>query len=92
MTATYKYKEDAYRKQWKKNEFGGSDLKNFDHYAFYAGYNTTNVFYSILKAAKRVWEIAPRTFHNCIPYNTGECPLANIIRKLQSIVLTIKKQ
>ena len=28
--------------------------------------------------------------YNYIPYNTGECPLANIIRKLQSIILDIE--
>ena len=54
-----------------KKAFGGPDQKCFDHYAFYVGYSITNVFYIAINAAKGVWGLSPKYFHNNIPYNAG---------------------
>ena len=35
--------------------------------------------------------LPPENFHNYIPYNAGECPFANIIRKLRSLIFDIEK-
>ena len=86
--ATPKYKDDAYWIHKERKEFGGSDQKWFDHHAFYAGYNATNVIYSARKAAYRVWGLATReNLYHYIPLKCQRMLLANNIRELQSIII-----
>lgn len=60
----------------KGRRLGGSNQKGFDHHAFNVGNNVTNVFYSVIKAAKGVWGLASqKDFHNYIFYNAEECSL-----------------
>ena len=92
MAATPTYKEGAYWTRVERTELGGSDQKFFDHHAFYVDCNVTNVFYSGHKGSKGDLGAYPqKNFHNYIPYKAGECPFANITRKLQSIIFDIEK-
>ena len=75
-----------------KSIVGGSNQKSFDYHIFNIGYNATKIFYSTTKAAKGSGGLPPqKNFHNYILYNVGECPIANIIRKLQPIIFGIEK-
>ena len=49
-------------------------------------------FIVVIKAAKGIWGLTLRyNFHKYMPYKAGECPFANIIRKLQPIIFDIQK-
>ena len=54
MAATPKYKESAYWKNKKRDEFGYFDHEFFYNHALFVGCNVTNTLYNTITAGKGI--------------------------------------